>query len=373
MNGRCCSQLADMVRSWPRLELILYRQCRTAASVVSPVRSSSRGLSTQFLATVKEEIARCTQQEAAWLSTPESKSVLQKAGVVPTAHSVAITSSSTPRLPRSFRSYDNMRSYLRGRGFDGEDGPEYRVLSSLYSFPLTLAHALNEVIVSDSLHADAPVDKLTELDILVVGARAESSLPLMWWSECLHACLPHIAGLSINMVGPQMQAPRPSKHNNRVSWKPLCDGTTAEARYLKLIHSNGGQVPLDQHPHVKDILRQSDVFVLYNPGIGSTEELKQSWRDTMILLLNTRKPLIMTAHSERDMERDLQYLDMLMSELLSDKNTANSDNNALGFIQVLVEPMMNPFVSGKRTFDDKEIDACKVVAANQYVYAIHGN
>jgi hypothetical protein len=42
--------------------------------------------------------------------------------------------------------------------------------------------------------------------------------------------------------------------------------------------------------------------------------MKEQWRDTLQCLLQTRKPVICTAHSEKDLDRDLAFIDSLVAD-----------------------------------------------------------
>ena len=47
-------------------------------------------------------------------------------------------------------------------------------------------------------------------------------------------------------------------------------------------------------------------------GFGASDVMKTQWKDSLLLLLHTRKPILCTAHSERDLDRDLAFLDSLL-------------------------------------------------------------
>lgn len=49
-------------------------------------------------------------------------------------------------------------------------------------------------------------------------------------------------------------------------------------------------------------------------GFGASESMKSQWRESLLHMLQTRKPILCTAHSEADLDRDLAFLDELLAE-----------------------------------------------------------
>jgi hypothetical protein len=70
------------------------------------------------------------------------------------------------------------------------------VLSHLLSYPLTLAHYLSHI---------CPAPSQGTAHLVVLGARAEATLPSLWWREllCYHASSPSLR-LGLHMVGPDL-------------------------------------------------------------------------------------------------------------------------------------------------------------------------
>ena len=105
------------------------------------------------------------------------------------------------------------------------------------------------------------------------------------------------------------------------------------------------QVPHGQtllHNYPKDLrnelINSTDVFLLFNPGYGS-DVLKEGWSPTLDILLQSGKPIIGTAHSRHDLNRDM--------EVLKQKETSMS-------INMVMKNHENPFKSQQRTVDEKE-------------------
>lgn len=49
-------------------------------------------------------------------------------------------------------------------------------------------------------------------------------------------------------------------------------------------------------------------------GLGASDVMKRSWTRSLQLLLHTRKPVLCTAHSAGDLDRDLAFVDSLVAE-----------------------------------------------------------
>lgn len=178
----------------------------------------------------------------------------------------------------------------------------------------------------------------------------QSSLPLVWWQEALTSSA-SLTRLSINMIGPGLQTHKYPKTPMSVD--------SAERRVL-LNHVDEGKTLLHDHKNNFDLLRQADMFVLYNPGFGCSH-LRHDWAPTLQLLLETRKPVLATAHSLHDLRRDIDALGAISLE---------EDYQDLGEpVEMIFSPHTNPFQSFKRTFDPKEEPNAQVVTTNEFVYA----
>ena len=188
-----------------------------------------------------------------------------------------------------------------------------RTLSATLTFPLTLSYGLRRIFASREV-------KMETIRVLCLGARAESSLPSVWWAESRRGAEDVLEGqLSISFLGPHLQTHRPPR--------PLPPGTPT---LLTLQHIDQGRSLFHLHPHHMRLLLHTDLFVLFNPGFGATEQLQQQWGPTLQLLLQTRKPVLATAHSARDLARDLAFLEAL---------TNREDEQDLGTLPVHVHPV----------------------------------
>jgi hypothetical protein len=95
----------------------------------------------------------------------------------------------------------------------------------------------------------------------------------------------------------------------------------------------------------------------------SSKPLKDKWDPTIRLLLETRKPIVCTAHGDTDLGNDLNHLSKLSQE---------EDFQDLGEpVEFIFPPHLNPFRSLKRTVDKHaKVDTDgRIVTTNHYIYA----
>lgn len=62
-----------------------------------------------------------------------------------------------------------------------------------------------------------------------------------------------------------------------------------------------------QHKFLEKIVKQTDLFVLFNPGFG-TQTLGPSWLPTLKILLSSQKPILSTSHCLQDHQSDMKKL-----------------------------------------------------------------
>lgn len=285
--------------------------------------------------------------------------------------------------PASTISASDMRDYLQQRGlhkFLNEENQmnnlvhAERILSYLLTYPLSLARGISGIFPT------WPASSSNALNILVVGARSEYSLPLMWWKELLYA-QSNIEQMNLRMIGPGVQS-----HNNKSLIKASGDSclpikqtndhkkiwinpSNNHEYHVNLVNSSSEKVGLDgvylhDHAQMNDLLRWAHCFVMFNPGFGSEEHI-QSWNLSMRAMLETKKPILATAHSEDDLLRDLGCLGQLNVEL---------DDQELGeAIEFILKPSPNPFASHRplvsRVVQQAERKHEEVITTNHSLYA----
>jgi hypothetical protein len=208
----------------------------------------------------------------------------------------------------------------------------------------------------------------------VVGARAECSLPPIWWRELLVPFSRFGKEVSVGMLGPDLPAVPFLNEPTTVEW-PMYE----PEKTVRVFQVEGGRCALHEHPDHMRLIRETDVFVLCNPGFGSAV-LEAAWAPTIALLLGAHKPVVCTAHSQHDLERDLTALARLVDATAThpdpeggEEGGEEGEGESLGNgkgknLTLLMPPQKNPFHSMHVTVDDKEERKGKAVTCNEYVY-----
>jgi hypothetical protein len=264
------------------------------------------------LEATKEQI----QQQLSWMKTEDARQLVK-------------FPASPPEPPGALIKGADMLEFIRNRGSNPFPDSEQaiRTLSSLLTFPLSLSYGLSYLFPHTNAygHADGPADGPTadrnKLNVLVLGARSESSLPALWWRELLSKSGTNI---NIRMLGPGLQQNKSlsmsnvsnvSNMSNMSKYESISVGGVEGVRSLqiennfpalddmKLFHDNADAMGL---------MLWADVFVLYNPGYG-TLRLKDSWSPSLRLLLQTRKPVLCTAYGSHDLRRYILILYIVLN------------------------------------------------------------
>ena len=217
----------------------------------------------------------------------------------------------------------------------GRKSCEWRMITQVLSYPLTLSYLLYKI--SSQFSPSNPL-----LNITVVGARAESSLPILWWREMVHFALPSPL-INILMVGPQTT----NSKRQRVRHTFSASDTTQEL----IVRRRPSRALFHDRVDSNALQNDSHIFCLFNPGLG---QLRESWEESMDAILKTRKPVILSAHSKMDLERDLKFL---------------YDRYGSSSLQFLQDVIPNPFMSGRRTLNQFE-EHLEVSTANELVYIL---
>lgn len=137
--------------------------------------------------------------------------------------------------------------------------------------------------------------------ICCVGARAESSLPFEIWKEYLlftSSLTKTSISTTLDFVGPDIVGMQGKTPNRTVE---LEAGSTLLLRwyYKGLFHDL-----LEQKRSAND---EWDAFVFFNPGFGHPH-LKKDWIPTLERIIPLGRPMLFTAHSQMDSQRDAEHL-----------------------------------------------------------------
>jgi len=117
------------------------------------------------------EIKSNLEEDKKWATSKESSSII-KLGLE----------------PNSIIKCNNIHEYINSRGFFEDvllkssslsssssllssSSPSFRFMTALLTFPLTLSYVLNNININNTKN----------INVLVLGARSESSLPFYWW------------------------------------------------------------------------------------------------------------------------------------------------------------------------------------------------
>lgn len=314
--------------------------CQHDISKIFVVRNSKRSMTTALhdedQSTIETELLADTE----WSQNAENKKLI---------------SSFLYHQPNtSINEFKSMSEYLTIRNATHatniqESKSALRFISSLLTFPLTLSYTAKKVF-------PYPIPNLR---VLVIGARSEFSLPDVWWNECLFSSESSFNNITISMLGPDIDLKHLANRGSDTS--PSIRNYEWLNQKLSLVDISNPKNHFHNHPNVETLLRDHDLFILYNSGMGS-DALKQQWDASLRLLLETKKPIIATSHSRRDFERDFEALERI---------ALSEDWQDLGDpIDIIIPPHINPYASHKRTFDRLEEPAARIVTTNQYLFAV---
>jgi hypothetical protein len=209
----------------------------------------------------------------------------------------------------SMEEYITLRKFKKDNLDTKYNNSANRILSAALTFPLTLSYALSNIFP----YGLPSSSSLNPTKILIVGARSESSLPKIWWKDLLicennnnssNSSNNNNKRLLIDFLGPDLLINQLNNKNinENIIFNSNLDKFNHMIEFKELNLSN--KICLHKHNDYLSILKEYDVFVMYNPGLGSIP-LKGKWDDTLRLLMSTRKPIICTAHSSGNLSISL--------------------------------------------------------------------
>jgi hypothetical protein len=209
---------------------------------------------------IEQEISEESKLDEKWVSSMEGMNLMRQF---------------LASRPKNHVLKSDLEGYLLERGLQSPSATTVRSMSSLLTFPLSLGYGLRRIF---------PQPTSSNLSVLVVGARSESSLPGLWWIETLISC-EKIRDIHIGMIGPGLHHPEKEyvpPQPKVFEWK--MGGGCDSGRDVLLYHVEKGVNHLHNHEKCMELLRGADVFVCFNPGFGS-KPLEKSWESTIRLML----------------------------------------------------------------------------------------
>lgn len=226
--------------------------------------------------------------------------------------------------------------------------PHRHIIHQLLTYPLTLSYGLRNLFPTED-----HFNHFEELRVTVLGARAESSLPMQWWRHVLFLN-PTVKRLSIRFIGPGLGVANNQRDiSSQWKWTTGCGNSSQLNLFVDPSHDS---CVLHEHHDAHQLLLQSHIFVLYNPGLGSSF-LKSAWRPTVEMLLSSKKPILCTALSNSDLNNDVTALQDIAARRSDDQDIGES-------FEMLLEPQKNPFLSTLVRQDE----ANQPIQTNQFVY-----
>lgn len=263
------------------------------------------------------------------------------------ARSALACPSKLTRRKHSPPSLDGLEGYAGDRGYEiPADCPArthaLRLLSHALTYPLTLALYIKKSLLR------APCEPL--LRIVIVGARAESSLPTSVWAE-LSCALPQVDRWQLLLIGPQVVATRRLSNNVTV-------GNLRIACRKTLLHREDDLAMLLSDTFDEDAEDRAgiDIVALFNPGLGHPR-LAHSWEDAMGSIFRARpRALLVTSFSQDDLDSDLRGLAHALPQVEAPA------------LRWLVMPERNVFSSRRHAVDPENYQ--HVTAANERAFVI---
>ncbi|CAB5215012.1 unnamed protein product [Rhizophagus irregularis] len=243
----------------------------------------------------------------------------------------------------------NWDLFFYTRGFPSMDNDRsVRHVSKLLTYPITIASILHEygpyniknrltdeglksltalrtIIYPKIISHDIKTQKPTEIiRIFVLGARAESLLPLHIYSQLSY--LFPFTYFHIYFIGPESIPGNNKKFPTHSNYTPQLSFTWTTSFYH------------DYHDSLTPFDPYTDVFFLFSPGISQTN----TWHDTIIKLLQTKCAIFITGFDQEDLHSEVSAI-----EEKGEKGEYELD--------WLLRPGENVFKSMKRDIDLKDV------------------
>ncbi|KAI9315917.1 zinc-finger of mitochondrial splicing suppressor 51-domain-containing protein, partial [Dichotomocladium elegans] len=175
------------------------------------------------------------------------------------------------------------------------------------------------------------------INLYVVGARAEASLPPYIWLQLAYL-FPHTP-FHIHFIGPDAMPPSKEPH------------TTSLNERLMFTYDNS--MYHDYHDKIEKFDPYTDLFFLFSPGIGHATA-REGWKMSIQKALETKCPIFITGYDEADVSADV----------------AAVEEDYQGEFDWIMRPTENEFRSLKR--DVNLMDVRQTIFANWGIWGIRG-
>lgn len=265
--------------------------------------------------------------------------------------------------------FESLEDYLYARQWFLDDVPENHIDAARDLLSHTLSYPLTLTLFARQLLKDSKLNYKEEIRICCIGARAEATLPRQFWREFLIAVkMCNEINVScpnkwiIDFVGPETTMRKKSDHIFANDGLPA-SGANLE---LQLMFSNG---------YLQDRNKdEADGYVMFNPGLGHPH-LKDGWSDTLdnLLIGNPirRKPMFMTAHSDKDRDRDLTIVkDSFQRHGISIQNEISS---SMSKHDLNLNYSYQPCTFASRMGAQDPFSSSEVVYANSHYFYLPGS
>jgi hypothetical protein len=324
---------------------------------------------------IEREIATECAKDDEWMKSDKGRQLLRKMIQLPYPVTPVVSKSISEYLHKRVSVNPDIAPLLLST-----DSAQIRVLSQLFTFPLSLSYIIN---VSKKQQKQLNVS-FSSWKALLLGARSEASLPRHWWMETMVSVVCHQTSILIDFSGPEIPIQQTSggaqlinDKETTLTWPPTHQQQEQDLgldpgldhRTITIANLPQGRCKLHELGDASSILAGYDLLVMFNPGFGSPY-LRDSWYPSIELLLQHaisrpgRVVVAATAHSQWDLQRDLAQLDIVNDAVLT--STAAAKPLLRKWI---IQPSINPFGSKKSTFDGKEEKQAQIVTTNEYIYA----
>lgn len=228
-----------------------------------------------------------------------------------------------------------------------------------------------------------------QISVVCIGARAESTLPPALWRELLFA-LPEVSYLDFHLIGPELSVPSgvtpsssarggqngppppghgideaderkgPPLHHPSTKVTVQVGSRTADITWTRAVvrRTTGACVEVQRENNMLDArgseagaavdraMAKADIFVLFNPGLGHPH-LREGWEGAVKRLLTSGKPIIVSCHSQKDLDRDAKRLQEIGKQCCPGWTKGRGVNvfprkNAFGSLMASQDPISRP-------------------------------